>query len=166
LPVVDLKRDQSQMVSEFFNYWKNYVIQSILAIAAIFIVLLVLSLEHAVVIASIGSSVFVVFAMPNSVSSRPRSLIGGQLIGLLVGSIFGFFTLGSEISQMFAYSFAVGTSIFLMVVLDMEHPPAAGTALGVAITGYSNEAALALITSSILLSLIHQLFKPYLRDLV
>ena len=117
------------------------MIQSILATVAIFIVLLVLSLEHAVVIASIGASAFVVFAMPNNVSSRPRSLIGGQLVGLLVG-------------------------IFLMVVLDMEHPPAAGTALGVAINGFSNEVALALITSSIILSLIHQLFKPYLRDLV
>ena len=142
------------------------MIQSILAMVAIFIVLLVLSLEHAVVIASIGASAFVVFAMPNSVSSRPRSLIGGQLVGLLVGSIFGLFMFDSSIGQMLAYSFAVGTSIFLMVVLDMEHPPAAGTALGVAITGFSNEVALALITSSIILSLIHQLFKPYLRDLV
>ena len=154
------------MVSEFLNYWKNYMIQSILAMVAIFIVLLVLSLEHAVVIASIGASAFVVFAMPNNVSSRPRSLIGGQLVGLLVGSIFGLFMFDSSIGQMLAYSFAVGTSIFLMVVLDMEHPPAAGTALGVAITGFSNEVALALITSSIILSLIHQLFKPYLRDLV
>jgi hypothetical protein len=53
----------------------------------------------------------------------------------------------------------------LMVVLDAEHPPAAGTAMGFAITGFSINAALALGISVVILSLAHHLFKSYLRDL-
>jgi CBS-domain-containing membrane protein len=63
------------------------------------------------------------------------------------------------------YSLAAGATIFTMVVIDMEHPPAAGTALGVAITGISLDVFIAVSMSIILLSLIHKFFKPYLRDL-
>lgn len=47
----------------------------------------------------------------------------------------------------------------------MEHPSAAGTALGVAITGISLDVFIAVGMSIILLSLIHQFFRPYMRDL-
>jgi len=63
------------------------------------------------------------------------------------------------------YSLAVGTTIFTMVVIDVEHPPAAGTALGVAITGISLDVFIAVNMSIILLSLIRKFFKPYIRDL-
>ena len=53
-----------------------------------------------------------------------------------------------------------------MVVIDTERPPAAATALGVAITGFSLSAAIAVITSVIVLSLAHHFLKPFLRDLV
>ena len=56
--------------------------------------------------------------------------------------------------------------MFLMVVFDMEHPPACGTALGVAMTGFSWGVALAIITSTVVLALIKTGFKPYLKDLV
>jgi hypothetical protein len=53
-----------------------------------------------------------------------------------------------------------------MVVIDTEHPPAAGTALGVAMTGISPDVFVTIIIISIvILSLIHHFFKPYLRDL-
>jgi CBS-domain-containing membrane protein len=64
-----------------------------------------------------------------------------------------------------AYALAVGASIFTMVVIDAEHPPAAGTALGVAITGITLKVFVAIIVSIILLSLIHVFFKSYIRDL-
>jgi CBS-domain-containing membrane protein len=64
------------------------------------------------------------------------------------------------------YSLAVGLSIFLMVALDVEYPPAAGTALGVAITEFSLSVALTILISSICLSAAHHLLKRYLRDLV
>jgi CBS-domain-containing membrane protein len=69
------------------------------------------------------------------------------------------------IYSIIVYSLAVGASIFTMVVIDTEHPPAAGTALGVAITGISLDVFMAVSLSVILLSLIHVFFKPYIRDL-
>jgi hypothetical protein len=52
-----------------------------------------------------------------------------------------------------------------MVVTDTEHPPAAGTALGVAMTGISLDVFIAVSMSIILLSLIHRFFKPHMKDL-
>ena len=53
-----------------------------------------------------------------------------------------------------------------VVVLDFEHPPAAGTSLGMTLVGYSNSAAIAIIISVLLLTVIAYLSKPYLEDLV
>ncbi len=125
----------------------------------------VLSLQHAVIIASIGATAFIVFAMPDSITAQPRNVIGGQLVGLFFGFLFSLFPPAALIFSIIVYSLAVGASIFTMVVIDMEHPPAAGTALGVAITGISLEVFVAVGVSIILLSLIHKIFKPYIRDL-
>jgi CBS-domain-containing membrane protein len=68
-------------------------------------------------------------------------------------------------ASLVCYSAAVGLSIFTMVVTDTEHPPASGTALGVAITGMHPDVLITVVLSIVLLSLIHHFFKPYLRDL-
>lgn len=156
-----MKKSIKKIDREFRQHWQNYVLQSILATLAVFIVLYFLSLQHAVIIASIGATAFIVFAMPDSITSQPRNVIGGQLVGLSFGFLFSMFPQYPIIM----YSLAVGASIFTMVVIDMEHPPAAGTALGVAITGITWEVFVAIVASIILLSIIHVLFKPYIRDL-
>ena len=53
-----------------------------------------------------------------------------------------------------------------MVVMDVEHPPAAGTALGVTLVGYTNSSGSAIIISVLILAFIGHVAKPYLRDLV
>jgi CBS-domain-containing membrane protein len=63
------------------------------------------------------------------------------------------------------YSLTVGTAIFIMVVTDTEHPPAAGTALGVAMTGITLRVLIVVVISIIILSVIHRLLKRFLRDL-
>jgi len=150
---------------EFKSYWKNYVFQSLFATFALFIVLLFLSLEHAVIIASIGATAFIVFAMPKSVTAKPRNVVGGHLVGLMSGSLCALIPHSSFLSSIIVFSFAVGLSIFVMVVTDTEHPPASGTALGVATTAFSLNATVAVVTSAIILSLIHHFFKPHLKDL-
>ncbi|MDP6448751.1 MAG: hypothetical protein QGG49_01445 [Dehalococcoidales bacterium] len=47
----------------------------------------------------------------------------------------------------------------------MEHSPAGGTALGVAITGFSPGAITAVSTSSLVLVLAHRFSKKFMRDL-
>ena len=105
--------------------------------------------------------------MPNSITAQPRRIIGGHLVGFFVGSCFGVFPF---INVLFFtalwYALSVGITLFIMVVMDFEHPPAAGTALGMTVTGYSQDAAIAIITSVILLALISHYAKPFIRDLV
>jgi CBS-domain-containing membrane protein len=160
-----MKKSLIKIDKEFRQHWKNYVMQSILAAISVFIVLYFLSLQHAVIIASIGATAFIVFAMPDSITAQPRNVIGGQLVGLLSGFLFSLWAQPVLIYSLIIYSLAVGTAIFTMVVIDVEHPPAAGTALGVAMTGISLEVFIAVTVSIILLSFIHNFFKPYLRDL-
>ena len=63
------------------------------------------------------------------------------------------------------YAAAVGIAMFVMVVFDLEHPPAAGTALGIAILGAGEGAILAVLIGSVVLALAHRLLRRWLRDL-
>jgi CBS-domain-containing membrane protein len=160
-----MKRSFKKMVIEFRQFWINYVLQSLLATLSVFIVLYFLNLQHAIIIASIGATAFIVFAMPDSLTAQTRNVIGGQLVGLLCGFLFSLIPQSTLLYSIIVYSLAVGVTIFVMVVTDTEHPPAAGTALGVAMTGISLDVFIAISISIIILSLIHRFFKPYMRDL-
>lgn len=146
--------------------WKPYLYQSLFAAASVFTVTLVLSLEQAVIIASIGSTAFIVFSMPNSTAAEPKRVIWGHFIGLASGAFFSLMPHGWLFYSALVYSMAVGVALFAMVVTNTEHPPAAGTALGIALTGFSVHTGLAIMASAFILSLIHRLAKPYIRDLV
>lgn len=160
-----MTRPAGKMFEEFRRYWKHYVFQCLLATFVVFIVLLALSLKNAVIISSIGATAFIVFAMPKMVTANPRNVIGGHAMGLIIGSLCFLIPHSTVINAALSYSFAVGLVIFLMVVTDTEHPPAAATALGFAISGFSLNTALALISSILVLSLVHYFFRNRLKDL-
>jgi len=160
------KRTLNNMIDEFKMNWKHFIYQSLAATIATMIILIALSMEHAVVVASIAASIFIVFTMPNAVSARKRAIIGGHWIGLFFGAVWTLIPQPYHFISIIVFSFAVGSTMFSMVVFDMEHPPAAGTALGVAITGFSWNVGIAIITSTILLAIIRTVFRPYLKDLV
>ena len=163
--LASLQRRLLRIGRAFHRLWGNYLYQSLLATIVVLIVLLLLSAEHAVVIASIGATAFIVFTMPRNITAKPRRVIGGHLIGLFSGSLCYLIPHSSILAAAIVYSVAVGISILLMVALDMEHPPASGTALGTALTGFSPGVMLAVLTSSIMLSLAHHFCKRYLKDL-
>lgn len=52
--------EEAKVSTRFRLSWENHVWQSCLAVLTIFVVLLFLTLEHAVVIAAIGATVFIV----------------------------------------------------------------------------------------------------------
>ena len=160
-----LNRRWMRIRGEFPRLWKNYLYQSFLAAVIVFIVLLLLTIEHAVVIASIGATAFIVFTMPRNITAKPRRVIGGHLVGLLSGSLCALIPHQSMLPSILVFSLAVGIAICLMVALDVEHPPAGGTALGIAITGFSPGVMIAVLTSSIILSLAHHFSKRFLKDL-
>lgn len=160
-----MRRSVRKMIEEFRLYWKHYVLQSLFATAAVFVVLYFLSLQNAVIIASLGASTLIVFALPDSITAKPRNVIGGDLVGLFWGTLFSLIPHDALLGYLVCYAPAVGLFIFTMVVTDTEHPPASGTALGVAITGMSPVVVIAVVLGIVLLSLIHRFFKPCLRDL-
>lgn len=156
-----MTRSIKQSLKEFEQHWKNYVFQSLLATAAILMVMLFLKTENLVIVATIGATTFIVYAMPKSITARSKSVIGGYLAGILCGSAFALLPVNSVV----IYSLAVGLSIFIMVVADIEHPPASAIALDFAIRGFSLKLAIAVMASVIILSLVRRLFKKHLRDL-
>ncbi len=162
-------RTFKKQIDEFKHHWKNYIFQSAAASAALFIVLLVLQTSRLANVAALGASAFIIFAMPKNIAARSRNLIGGHLTGLTVGSLMGLLSTAlpeSLLLHVAVYALAVGISIFIMVVIDMEHPPASGTALGMAVDGFSLNVAIAIVVSVLILAFIHHFFKPYLKDLV
>ncbi|MFC1906917.1 HPP family protein [Chloroflexota bacterium] len=163
-----LRRRLLRIRSRFRRLWKNYIYQSFLAVVVVAIVFLLLHIQEAVIIASMGATAFIVFTMPNNRSAHPRRVIGGHVTGLLCGSVAALVIPHATTDPIVVieYSLAVGLSIFLMVALDVEHPPAAGTALGVAIAQFSPGVALTVLVGSIMLSLAHRFLRRFLRDLV
>ncbi len=153
---------ETTIKNKFKKLWKYYLLQSLLATAALFILILILGKDKMLVISSIGATSFIVFAMPNTVSAKTRNVIGGHLVGLASGAIFYFATL----PYFFEYSLAVGIAILLMVALDVEHPPAAGTALAVVINEVSLDAFVTIMISAVVLSQCRYYLRHYLKDLV
>jgi len=154
---------------------KSYVRQSLLAALVVAIILLFFRmLGGFVIIAALGASTFIVFAMPDSITAEPRRLIGGHTVGLLSGALCYFIFLSGRFTQLatnpevifiLAGALSVGLSIFLMTITDTEHPPAATTALGIIANGWSYKVALFVILSALCLALARKLLRPHLKDL-
>jgi len=155
---------------------KSYIMQSLLAVVAVAIILYFVEvLTHAAIVAALGASAFVVFAMPHSITAKSRRLIGGHIVGLLSGTFcyYAFLSgpLGKlitswEFTTLFVYALAVGLSIFLMAITNTEHPPAAGTALGIVGHVWSYEVVIFVLLCAISLAIVRRLFRSRLRDLV
>ena len=123
---------------------------------------LVLGRHKLVTISAMGATAFIVFAMPRTVSAKTKNVIGGHLVGLAAGTIFYF----TGLPYFVEYPLAVGLAILLMVALDVEHPPAAGTALAVVINEVSLDAFITIMLSAVVLSQCRYYLRRYLKDLV
>ena len=60
---------------------------------------------------------------------------------------------------------SVGLSILIMVFTDTQHPPAAGTALGLAVGGWFPSAIVIVLVGAVMLSVVHQFLRPRLVNL-
>ena len=79
---------------------------------------------------SFGSSMVLLFGFPESPFAQPKNVFFGHLITSLVGVVFvNFIPLPIYIS----IAIAVGVGIFLMIILDVVHPPAGGNPIMVII---------------------------------
>jgi len=99
------------------------------------------TLKTAIVV-GIASSAFTIFVVPNSVAATPRKVIGGHLLAALTGTIIALLLQSPFLIEIIlekrylleiAAALSVGIGILVMVVTNTEHPPAAGTSLGLVI---------------------------------
>ena len=87
----------------------------------------------ALIVASMGASAVLLFAVPHGALSQPWPVLGGHVISACIGV-----TCASVIPQPFiAASLAVGLAIGVMYYLRCIHPPGGATALSAVISGES-----------------------------
>jgi CBS-domain-containing membrane protein len=86
--------------------------------------------------ASFGSSMVLLFGFPESPFAQPKNVFFGHLLTALVGVIFvNYISLPIYIN----IALAVGVGIFLMILLNVVHPPAGGNPIIVIIGSVSYE---------------------------
>ena len=84
--------------------------------------------------ASFGSSMVLLFGFPESPFAQPKNVFFGHLLTALVGVIFvNYIPLPIYIN----IALAVGVGIFLMILLNVVHPPAGGNPIMVIIGSVS-----------------------------
>ena len=132
------------------------------------------SLSYAAIAAGLASSVVGIFITPSNRTTRIRSVAGGHCVALVLGSLFSLllflgpvetFLNGAEYLRNLSYAMAVGLAVLLMAVTNSEHPPAAGTALGMASREFDLLIFFSIIGAVIMLSLLKLALRPYLQDL-
>lgn len=165
-----------RILSERFReHRRPFVYQSTLATLTILLILLFLDvLSHTAIIATLGSSAFLVFARPQAYSSRPRPLLGGYAIGIVVGVAFYYLSLlptmaGFPIATHTTYivfsAMAVGVAIFLMLVTCTEHPPAAGMALGLVMNVWDVRTLAFIFSAVLFMAAVRRLLQRFMIDL-
>lgn len=164
--VLNSFRARVAVFMERLPLWVRAVIQCFLATAALASVLSLLEQEYSVVVASIGATAFIVFATPRSISARARNVLGGHMIGFAAGGLWWLVPHATLLAKEFVYSGAVGTAMLVMVLCRIHHPPAAGTALGVAMAGLSAGAAITVLTAISAMIIIERALREFFVDLV
>ena len=145
---------------------RAYLLQCALAAGTLAAILSIVDLvDRAVIVAAIASSAFIIFVTPHSPMARPRHVIGGHLVALLVGTAATLLHIEAAVHFVIEGAVAVGLSLFLMAATDTEHGPAAGTALAVVVGGFSWSLAALLGASVFVLVAAWWLLQKHLHDL-
>ena len=154
---------------------KRYALQCGLAGITVLVLLLVLdAVTQTVLIAALGASSFIAFAVPHSLHSGPRHMIGGYLIGMSAGCLMDITNTALGVSSpVLAHSVlvafgatATALAMFLMVVTRTEHPPAAALALGLVLNEWNLLTLGVVLAGIVTLSLVKRLVLPVLLDLI
>jgi len=85
---------------------------------------------------SFGSSMVLLFGFPESPFAQPKNVFFGHLITALVGVIFVHYI---PLPIYINIALAVGVGVFLMIFLNVVHPPAGGNPIMVIIGSASYE---------------------------
>ena len=156
------------------DHIKRSVLQCGMAGVVVLLLLLVLdAVTQTVLIASLGASAFIAFAVPRSLLSGHRHMIGGYVVGMLVGVVMASLNNwidppgGWDHALMVLFgALAISAAMFLMVLSRTEHPPAVSLALGLVLNEWTIMTLFVILAGVILLSVVKRLVLPVLLDLV
>ena len=149
--------------------------QAALATVVMLVILaFVHSLSSAAIAAGLASSVVGIFVGPTNRTASVRSVVGGHGLALMLGSVFSVllflgpvegFLIDSRLVHDLSLALAVGLAMLFMAFTNTEHPPAAGTALGMASREFDVLIFFSIIGAVALLAVMKLAIRPYLRDL-
>lgn len=134
-----------------------------------FVILLAFNLralqKDVVLVASLGSSAFLVFSLPTRVTASMKNCVGGHAWGLAAGVLcFQAHQWLGTAGTLF-YAASVSIAFLGMVTTHTDHPPAAGTALAVAMNSITWSSALWLLAMAALIAGTKTPLRGHLRDL-
>ena len=144
-------------------------------LALLAIILVVDVVLRAAIVAGVASSAFIVFMLPHSRASSPRRVVGGHAVAVAVGTALALLYTApgwgdpaamSPAFQNLIAVLAVGLGFVIMILTNTEHPPAARTALGPVAADRTFSAALFVLVGMLMLSSIHMLPRPWLKNLL
>jgi CBS domain-containing membrane protein len=110
---------------------------------------------------ALGPTILMVFSHPMSPGSSPRNIILGHLVGWLCGwgslAMFGLLsnesilTTGANLPRVLAVGLSLALTSGILVLLNVEHPPAAATTLVISLGLMSSLVELAILMLAVLL---------------
>ena len=110
--------------------------------------------------ASFGSSMVLLYGFSESPFAQPKNIFFGHLLTALVGVIFVNFI---QLPIFIIIPVAVGFGIFLMIILDVVHPPAGGNPIMVIIGSASFDYLFSpIITGTIIILLFGVILNKYI----
>ena len=110
--------------------------------------------------ASFGSSMVLLYGFPESPFAQPKNIFFGHLLTALVGVVFVNFI---QLPIFLIIPVAVGFGIFLMIILDVVHPPAGGNPIMVIIGSASFDYLFSpIITGTIIILLFGVILNKYI----
>jgi CBS domain-containing membrane protein len=163
--------------------WLHLIWQPLLGVIFICVALFVLNhfatstILWAVGAGSLSSSVFICMTKPKSYVAKAHRIVGGYLVGMISGESMRFAFLqyykmtGNFIGAPHYHvmgmmaAIAVGLAIVLMVLLHVEHPPAAGIALVLVIDVHDYRVLAIIFVAACVLAVIKRLLYCRLVEL-
>ena len=154
----------------------QYLFQCGLATLALLLILIIEdAVLNAAIVVAVASTAFIIFVILDSIAATHRRVIGGHVAALLIGGLLSLLLHSALLEPLVEQNsiifdvmaaLSLGLSILLMAVTNTEHPPAAGTALGLIIQGFSWNLVLFVLMSALLMTLIRIVLRPRLTNLL
>jgi len=126
------------------------------------------------IIASLAATMFILVTSPHSPASRPRNLVGGYLCGM-IGAVIArlpeaFATglpepLNPVSTLVLTTTLAVAITALLMVIFDLNHPPACALAFFLVTAQSPPVEYLLTFVFILLMSAALQILRPFMKDL-